>query len=103
MKKTFRDFHFRARHHVDGKSPAAKLTHWHSYVVRFYFANSPDQDELVKKLEIQFSYLHGADLNEKIGSDTTDEALAEWFLTQTDACKVIVTNDSQRGAEAVKC
>jgi hypothetical protein len=100
MTSTFRDFAFRARHHVNGMSPAASTEHWHSYNVRFYFTEPVDQDQLIGTIEKKFAHLHGSNLNYEIGGVTTDERLAEWFLNRSGACRVILTNDGQRGAEA---
>ena len=104
MTLTFRDFTFRAQHHVVSKWGAAALPHWHTYVVRMYFKAEPDQDQLVKDLERQFAHLHGASLNTVIEGETTDERVAEWFLKQTQergCVRVVLTNDYQRGAEVI--
>ena len=82
-----------------GKSLAAGIDHWHSYTVRFCFDSAVDQDQLVAQIEAQFSTLHGANLNELFGDDTSDEWLARFFLVRSNAQRVILTNDGHRGAE----
>lgn len=103
MLLTFRDFTFRARHALPGRSEAAAHSHWHTYTVRFWFRGQPDQDELSAKIGDQFHELHNADLT-KFMKESTDEALATFFLhaiQSTKKCvKVTLTNDGQRGAEA---
>jgi len=100
---TFRDFTFRAQHHLASKFGAAALPHWHTYRVRFFFADAPDQDHLSKQLEQRYVTLHGASLNSLITTESTDEGLAGWFINDVQAVakcvRVIVENDFQRGAE----
>ncbi len=99
---TFYDFQFRAYHAVKGRSAAAAAPHWHSYVVRLWFNNSPDQDELSEKIERNHCDLHACHLEEKMKAESTDENLAHLFLTQwvgRGCVRVRVTNDGRRGAE----
>lgn len=100
---TFRDFIFRAQHHIAAKFGAAAIPHWHTYRVRFFFDESPDQDALSLALSQRYQHLHGIALNSLI-ADTSDEGLAAWFLEDAQAIapctKIIVENDYQRGAEA---
>ena len=98
--ETFYDFHFRAFHSVKGLSEAATSVHWHSYRVRFWFSESPDQDKLSKELETKYLCLHGANLN-KFCAVSTDEKLAEKFLktwASRKCIKVEVRNDGRKGA-----
>ncbi len=97
--ETFYDFRFRARHALGGRSEAAAHPHWHSYTVRLWFSNQPDQDGLSEEIEYQHQHIHGIDLP----SESTDEWLAKDFLEkwETKGCfRVRVTNDERRGAEA---
>jgi len=96
---TFYDFTFRAQHSLEGRSEAAAHPHWHTYTVRLWFDDAPDQDELSRRIEKRFNLLHGSSLPEII-SDSTDEGIALYFLGCTDCTKVRVTNDGRRGAEA---
>jgi hypothetical protein len=86
------------------KQGAAGLPHWHTYVIRFWFQNSPDQDKLSHDLQKRYAHLHGSNLNAVLEGKSSDEELAEWFLSDVQAiavcCKVTVINDFQRGAEA---
>ena len=100
---TFKDFVFRASHHLPMRFGAASHPHWHTYSVRLWFSGSPDQDALSESLQARFKHLHGCYLNSLTLPESTDEALAEWFLNDLAAEKcvrVTVTNDGQRGAEA---
>lgn len=97
---TFRDFPFRAQHALEGHSASAAHPHWHTYVVRFWFAKPHDQDWLAEWLEREFARYHGANLN--LYGDSSDEAIAVRFLEMTSdlgCVRVRVTNDGQRGAE----
>jgi hypothetical protein len=96
---TFYTFVFRANHWLAGRSQAASHTHWHTYAVKLWFDDQPDQDDLSRTLESKFSPLHGSNLPAII-ADTTDEGIALWFLKETGCAKVVVTNDGRRGAEA---
>jgi 6-pyruvoyl-tetrahydropterin synthase len=96
--ETFYDFQFRARHALPGRSETAAHPHWHSYCVRLWFLNAPDQDALSEKIEGHYEGLHGSDL----GDQSTDEQLAEQFLKTWAAqgcVRARVTNDERRGAE----
>lgn len=99
---TFRDFTFRAQHHIAAKSGAAAIPHWHTYRVRFFFSDAPDQDALSLALAQRYQRIHGVALNSLI-EDTSDEGIAVWFLEDVQAIaactKIIVENDYQRGAE----
>lgn len=102
---TFKDFSFRATHSLPRSSGAASQRHWHNYVVRLWFADAPDQDLLSELLSKRFHFLHGAYLNSIILPESTDEALARWFLEDlsfVNCFRVTVTNDDQRGAEVTK-
>jgi hypothetical protein len=100
---TFRDFIFRAQHHIAAKFGAAAIPHWHTYRVRFFFSESLDQDALSLALAHRYQRMHGVALNSLI-ADTSDEGLAAWFLEDAQGiapcAKIIVQNDYQRGAEA---
>lgn len=101
---TFRDFSFRANHHLVRKHAAAGLPHWHSYVVRLWFTGQPDQDTLLEQIERRYQRLHGCALNAVLHpKESGDEELAAWFLADAAALgqcvRVTVTNDGQRGAE----
>lgn len=99
---TFYDLSFRARHALENHSEAAAHPHWHSYTVRLWFSNKPDQDNLSLILESRFMGLHGSDLGRHL-KDSTDENLAMMFLRELSGMgcvRVCVTNDSRRGAEA---
>ena len=104
MTTTFRDFTFRALHHIPSKHGAAALPHSHTYTVRFVFSGRPDQDQLSDALQARYKQLHGSSLNALVSGATSDEDLAEWFLADVQAVapciRVTVTNDFQRGAEA---
>jgi 6-pyruvoyl-tetrahydropterin synthase len=104
MTNTFRDFTFRAMHHIPSKHGAAALPHSHTYTVRFAFSGRPDQDQLSNALQSRYKHLHGHSLNTFLSGATSDEDLAEWFLDDVQAIapcvRVTVTNDFQRGAEA---
>lgn len=105
---TFRDFTFRAQHNMPSKHGAAAHPHWHTYLVRFWFTGSPDQDQLSAGIERRFVELHGCSLNKHLQPDNSDEALAVWMMEQVsgycnfDCVKVTVINDGQRGAEVSK-
>jgi len=82
---------------------AAACPHWHTYTVRLWFSGAPDQDGLSDSLAVRFKHLHGCLLNSIVHPESTDEALAEWFLAnlaENKCVRVTVTNDGQRGAEA---
>jgi hypothetical protein len=100
---TFSDFTFKARHHIPTKHGAAALSHWHTYSARFYFTETPDQDDLSQKLQNRYSALHGNSLNSFLDGKSSDEEVAAWFLSDVQevgkCCKVFLTNDYQRGAE----
>lgn len=100
---TFRDFTFCAQHHLANKFGAAASPHWHTYKVRFFFINAPDQDQLSKQLAHRYAGLHGSSLNSTIPNESSDEGLAAWFIndvqTVAKCVRVIVENDFQRGAE----
>ena len=100
---TFRDFTWRSHHHIASKHGAAARPHWHTYTARFWFSNSPDQDELSRMMEKTFGKLHGAALNAHVQPISTDEQLAAWLhfeAQQIAKCvRVRVANDWQRGAE----
>ena len=100
---TFRDFTFRAQHHIPSKFGVAAMPHWHTYCVRFFFAGSPDQDKLSRQLEQRYAQMHGASLNSVLTKESTDEDLAKWFLDDVQAIakcvRVVVENDFQRGSE----
>lgn len=100
---TFYDFQFRAKHALAGRNEAAAHPHWHSYVVRLWFNNAPDQDALSESIEAHYAPLHGSDLRNEMSGDSTDEYLAQQFLKtwEPKGCvRVRVTNDGRRGAEA---
>jgi 6-pyruvoyl-tetrahydropterin synthase len=100
--ETFYDFTFRARHSLEGRSEAAAHTHWHTYVVRLWFAGHPDQDSLSERIERDNRELHGANLND-LTTDSSDEGLASNFLKRfsgVGCVRVRVTSDGRRGAEA---
>lgn len=108
---TFRDFTFRAHHCLLNKHGAAAHPHWHTYTARFWFEDAPDQDYLSQMIEKRFVRLHGAALNLIVEPESSDEALAQWFIEQlsqsvdgidVNCVKVRVTNDGQRGAEVTK-
>jgi hypothetical protein len=99
---TFYDFAFRARHALKGRAETAAHPHWHSYVVRFWFDNAPDQDALSEIIEPSLRHVHACDLA-ILTPESTDEGLARYFLALMVAhgcVRVLVTNDSRRGAEA---
>jgi hypothetical protein len=91
---------------MPSKFGAASLPHWHTYTVRFWFSGAPDQDWLSGELQKRYSKFHGSSLNGILGGKSSDEDLAEWFLsdiqTVAPCSRVRVTNDYQRGAEASK-
>lgn len=100
--ETFYDYRFRARHSMQGRSESAAHTHWHSYVVRFWFNKAHDQDWLSREIEGNNLQLQAADLD-TILTDTSDEGLAQSFLKHwapIGCIRVTVTNDERRGAEA---
>lgn len=100
---TFYDFTFRAQHSLKGRAETAAHPHWHTYTVRFWFSNAPDQDALSAKIETWYAEIHGCDLAETMEGESTDEYLAEQFLKtwEGQGCvRVLVTNDGRRGAEA---
>ena len=103
MTLTFRDFTFRAQHHLPSKFGYAASPHWHTYTVRFWFKDDPDQDWLSGELQTRYAKFHGSSLNNVIEGESSDEALAKWFLNDIQSVKpcwkVCVTNDFQRGAE----
>lgn len=104
MTITFRDFVFRCQHHMTNKSGSASLPHWHTYTVRFWFQGAPDQDWLTSELQKRYAIFHGSNLNGILDGRSSDEDLAEWFLSDVQSLasceRVRVTNDYQRGAEA---
>ncbi len=103
MTTTFRDFTFRASHSLRMKFGAASHPHSHTYAIRFYVEGVPDQDALDEEIRRRYSHFHNCGLNALILPESTDEALAEWFLkdmAEHKCVRVTVTNDGQRGAEA---
>lgn len=103
---TFRDFTFRATHHIPSKHGAASLPHWHTYTIRMWFLDAPDQDTLSQQVETHLKHLHGNALNSHVEGDTSDENLAAWFHKKAQmfgrCMRVRVTNDGQRGAEIME-
>jgi len=104
MISTFQDFVFKSQHHIASKVGAATLPHWHTYAIRFWFTDSPDQDWLSNSLQQRYIQFHGSNMNAILQGRSSDEDLAQWFLNDVQSIgkcqKVTVTNDFQRGAEA---